>query len=89
VLRDGFIAIDGVTLGWFWWKTMALVEDAPDPDAPKPSELLDVHSHVGWRALVGTEAWRDRARALDAAPPPLADFWRTGAKVVSDPGTRP
>jgi hypothetical protein len=89
MLRDGFVAIDGHALDWFWWKVMALVEDAPDPDAKPPSELQQVHTHASWRELFGTEAWRDRARALDAAPPRLADFWRTGAKVATDPGTRP
>lgn len=81
VLRDGFIAIDGHTLEWFWWKVMALVEDVPDPDAKPPSELQDVHTYARWLELIDTGEWRDRARALDAAPPLLADFWRVGAKA--------
>ncbi len=89
VLRDGFVAIDGYALDWFWWKVMALVEDAPDPNALPPSELQQVHTHESWCALIGTEAWRDRARALDAVPPRLADFWRIGAKAGADLGNLP
>lgn len=80
-LRNGFVAIDGSSIGWFWWKTLALVEDSTKSTLASASQLLDVHTHATWRELVDTDSWHARARALDARPPLLADFWRTGTRL--------
>ena len=83
VLRDAFVMIDGDALGWLWWKVLAMFEDPPSDAQPDPYILLSTHTHATWRALIEDESWRDLARAVDRAPPPLSDYYRSGVKVAS------